>query len=202
MIIDLIFIAVMLLSLIIGAKRGLIGSLQGIITWVFTIILITVFLNPAIGFISSTQAAANIQERVFAWIAQNADVGNYLSTIVTLPEGILSSAPEAIAQAIAPQITMLIIKLAAMLALLILIRLIMRIIFSALKLAARLPLINGANRLLGGALSALSTLLLIYLVCGVLSILANPSIYMYINNTYIVRYLFDNNILLHLFMRI
>ena len=202
MIIDLIFLAFMLLSLIIGAKRGLIGSLQGIITWAATIILITAFLNPAIGFISSTQAAANIQERVFEWIAQNADVGNYLSTVVTLPEGILSDAPEAIAQAVAPGITMLIIKLAALLALLILIRLIMRIIFSVLKLASKLPVINGANRFLGAVLSAVSTLLLIYLVCAVLSILANPSIYMYINNTYIVRYLFDNNILLQLFMRI
>ena len=185
MILDIILAGVLLLSFIIGSKRGLIKSLQGILGWVITAFVVYAFLNPAVEYISKTGIAV--------W------VGDYISQNVTLPENITAMITM-VGGDFPALLTQTVIKIISLCLLIILSKLLIWIVFSILNLAAKLPLLNQTNKLLGGALSLVSTVLFMYLVCAVLSVTASPSIYEYINSSRIVRFLFENNILLGLFM--
>ena len=185
MILDIIVIGILLLSFIIGSKRGLIKSLQGIFGWVFTGIVVFVLLNPAVEYLSQTGIAV--------W------VNDYISQNITLPENIVMMI-NAGGGDFATLLTGAVIKIISLCLLIILSKLLIWIVFSVLDIAAKLPFLNQTNKLLGGVLSLVSTVLFMYLVCAVLSVTASPSIYEYINSTRIVKFLFENNVLLGLFM--
>ena len=80
------------------------------------------------------------------------------------------------------------------------IRLIIAILFAAINGASKLPVVNGLNSFLGAVFSALNILLGVYLALALISLFANPSVYEYMNGSYVVKYMFNNNILMSLFM--
>jgi hypothetical protein len=70
--------------------------------------------------------------------------------------------------------------------------------------AAKAPVINSVNRILGALLMTVNMLFVIFLVLALVSLFApaDSELFDMINNTYTVKYLYNYNILLQLFMKI
>ncbi|MBQ0001414.1 MAG: CvpA family protein [Clostridiales bacterium] len=76
----------------------------------------------------------------------------------------------------------------------------------ALDLMAKLPLIHGANKLLGGALGFASGLIVVWIVLLVITLLYNTSVGKYfldlISKDLVVSYLYDTDVLIRIFMSV
>ena len=80
------------------------------------------------------------------------------------------------------------------------IRIIMGAVYRILRAVSRLPVIKGANRLIGGLLGLINYMFVVYAVLAVISLIvvkdgAGQSI---IEQTYLAKYFYNNNILLNL----
>ena len=68
----------------------------------------------------------------------------------------------------------------------------------------KLPGLKTINRLLGAGLGVINALLLIYIICGAVSLFAPADklvlIEETVQNTYILKYFYENNLLLSLFV--
>lgn len=216
MILDIILLAVLIIAFITGCKQGLIKSVWRIAAWIVTIIAVYAALTPVISFLHGTALAENIygsiNEALSGWVPQSEGVN--LAELTSLPEWMVAGADTQINEAVssmneslenaaavaAQNITDVIIKIIAAAGLFIIIRLVLSILFRVLDGASKLPVIGGANRLLGGVFSLISVTVGVYLVLALISLFANPSVYGYINESTAVKYLFNNNILMKLFM--
>lgn len=218
MILDIIFAAVLIIAFIVGLRQGLIRSVWRIAAWIITIIAVYAALTPAMNFLRGTAMAdkiySSVQEAVVQKLPESEGVN--ISEITALPEWIVADADvqineavsqmnesiESAAASISQGITDVVIKIIAAVGLFIIIRLILSLLFKLLDGAAKLPVIGGVNSLLGGVFSVLSVMLGLYIALALVSLFANPSVYGYINQSTAVKYLFNNNILMKIFMGI
>lgn len=205
-ILDIIFIAIMAISMIVGYKQGFFKSIRGISAWVITAVVVYLALTPAANFISGTKIADKVYTSVYTSISAKTVSGDFLP----LPEWIAKDTPitdninngiERVAEAAAQAVTDKAVKIIAVIGLFIIIRLLLSVLFKMLDGILKLPVLNGINRLFGALFSAISLLFAIYIVFALIALFANPSIYEYINNTVIVKYLFNNNILMAFFLK-
>lgn len=222
MVLDVIFVVLMLLALIMGLKQGLVKSVWKIGAWALTGVVVYMAMTPAANFLHGTKMAGNIYDSIYESISSKTTISETgalskpLSETASLPEWIVSGIEEGganavsavndgienIAQNTARSITDILINVIAAVGLFIAVRLILAVIFAVVDGASKLPVVSGINSLLGGVFSMINMLLGIYLAAALVSLFADPALYEYINDTYIVKYLFNNNILMKLFMSI
>lgn len=216
MVLDIIFAALMIIAIIAGAKQGLIKSIWKIGAWVITGLAVYAALTPAANFLHGTQLSETIYNSVYSAAAPKiTDSGSRsLSEITSLPEWMVSGTDEQLqnaqdainaglvtaAETTARTVTDILIKIIAAVGLFILIRAALALLFVAINGASKFPVVNGMNSFLGAVFSALNVLLGVYLALALISLFANPAVYEYMNGSYVVKYLFNNNILMSLFM--
>lgn len=216
MVLDIIFIVLILLAFIAGRKQGLIKSIWKLAAWIITFVAVSATLTPTVNFLHSTALSERVYTSVYNVIAPKTEQveEKSLSELTSLPEWMLKGVDEQIqnindaiseqkiaaAENTARIVTDTVIKIIAAVGLFILIRLLLSILFHILDIASKLPVINGANNLLGGIFSALSMLIGVFIALALVSLFANPSVYEIFTGSKIVGYLFTNNILMRIFM--
>lgn len=212
MILDIILGLIILASAVYGYKRGFIKSIWGIAAWGITIAAVYAAMNPTIEFLNGTKTAVNINNSIYTAVADKltADNNLSLSQATGLPEwavkgvslnDVIDNGVEITAHTAADTITDTVIKIIASVGLFIIIRAVLGILFGIINAVFHLPLLNGANRLLGAALSVVGAMIIVYIAAAAAAMFANPSIYEHIEKTYIVKEIFDNNILMKLFIK-
>lgn len=212
MILDIILGLIILASAVYGYKRGFIKSIWGIAAWGITIAAVYAAMNPTIEFLNDTKTAVNINNSIYTAVADKltADNNLSLSQATGLPEwavkgvslnDVIDNGVEITAHTAADTITDTVIKIIASVGLFIIIRAVLGILFGIINAVFHLPLLNGANRLLGAALSVVGAMIIVYIAAAAAAMFANPSIYEHIEKTYIVKEIFDNNILMKLFIK-
>lgn len=229
-ILDAILVFILLFSFFMGAKRGLIKSVWKIGAWVVTILLVVTLKTPFTSMLAQTPAAAEIYNSITEKITpafsdslyygevsreQKEEIAKtlHLPKIVVSQvlhdydaQAVLSGTSTAVTRAtdnIARSLTMMIIGFIAAVILFILIKILLFIIYLVLNSLSKLPVIRTANHFLGSILGFINALLLIYIVCAIVSFAAadNSEIYRMITETYIVKYFYNYNFLLQLFMK-
>lgn len=216
-IIDIIAAVLIIAAFAAGAGKGLVKSVWRVAAWLITAVLTFMLVQPAADFLSGTKAAVKINEAVYNDVLQRlpssgTDDENTVSSKTAIPKFILggldiediksNAVPEAAAE-LSRNITQIAIKIIACIALFIILRLILAVLFKIFDAASKLPVINSANKLLGGLLGVINILFVIYIVCALVSLFAaNESVTDVINSSYIVKYFYNNNILLQLVLRI
>ncbi len=212
MILDIILGLIILASAVYGYRRGFIKSIWGIAAWGITIAAVYAAMNPAIALLNGTKTAVNINNSIYTAVADKltADNNLSLSQATGLPEwavkgvslnDVIDNGVEITAHTAADTITDTVIKIIASVGLFIIIRAVLGILFGIINAVFHLPLLNGANRLLGAALSVVGAMIIVYIAAAAAAMFANPSIYEHIEKTYIVKEIFDNNILMKLFIK-
>ena len=213
MVADIAVIVLIAVSFIRGMAKGFIKSVWRLAAWIISTVLTFSLLTPAYEFALTLpireQLDMQINQYVCDKLSQNSDAEPI--TITGLPEFLEKNMDlvqftelykenvENAAVEISHSITEIIIKIAVFILLLLAVRVLLWIIFHILDIASKLPLIKGANKLLGGATGVISTMFIIYLVCAFISFFTSgDGVREVINSSYIVKYFYNNNILLQL----
>ncbi len=210
---DICLVAIFIAAFIYWHNKGLVRSVWKIAALAATIILVMFLKDPVADYISQTKLADNINNSLSQVINVPPGGGVNIAETLNLPEviqdklqiGIDSSlsAADAINNAAANALTGAVINIGVCVALFILIRLVLMVLYIIVDSAVKLPILKGTNKFLGGLLGVINMLFIVLLALMLLAMYApsDSGLYEIINNSYLVRYLYNNNILLKLFIR-
>ena len=213
LVIDIISVILIVVSFVRGSMKGFIKSVWRLAAWVITAVLTFSLLTPAYEFALNLPASEKLNAQVHQYLDERLTNGNEQEAVMItgLPEflgesidlgQLTSEAAQNFDNAVsdfAKNITNIIIKIAVFILLFLIIRILLWLVFNVLNVASKLPVIKGANKLLGGIAGVLGTMFVIYLVCAFISFFAsNAGVIEVINSSYIVKYFYNNNILLQL----
>lgn len=222
MILDLIVVGVIVLAFFVSARKGLVKSVWRIAALIITIALVTALKTPMVNYLSQTKLYDKIHTSIsdrltlddYHSITENeekpADEGDekffvpefIVKDMIKSGEMEVISAMDNGATVLAQKLTDLAIQIIATVALFIIIRIFLMAAFMILDGMSKLPLINQANALLGGLLGVVNILAVIYIACALLSLFAKSEVVGLIEQSYIVKYFYNYNILLQLIMKI
>ena len=230
-ILDIVLVLLLSTSIVIGAHRGLLKSFWKVISLVLTIFLVFTFKTPFSSVLSQTSVSdkiySSISEKITPVFSDSLNNGEkislsqkkeiastlHLPTVVVAQvlsdydaQAVSIGSNRAINRAvdnIARSITMLIMGFISAVLLFILIKILLFILYHILNAMSKLPVIHGTNHFLGMMAGLLNSLFIIYIICAIISFIAtdNSSVYQMIEETYIVKYFYNYNILLQLFMK-
>ena len=230
-ILDAALVLAFLVSIILGARRGLLKTVWKMGAWVIVIICVIALKTPFTSMLAQTDAAADVYNSITEKItpvftnnlyegevtnAQKADIAKtlHLPQIVVSQvlkdydaQAVTTGTTSAVNRAvdnIARSLTMMIIGFVAAVVLFILVKLALFIIYEILNAFSKLPVINTANSMLGAVWGFISMMLVIYIICAIVSFAAadNDTVYRMITETYVVKYFYNYNIIIQLLIRL
>ena len=204
---DIILLAVLVISFVIGYKKGFVKSVWKIVALVVTIVLVLALKTPTVNFLAGSALANNISTK----IAENVNIPQ---ETLNLPEFIQSdmtnqidstnNAVNSINEKTVMWLTNLCLTVIACVALFIIIRLILMAVYMIINGITEAPIIKGVNKFMGGIFATINIIFIIFLLLALVSMFApaESNLYEMIDKTYAVKYLYNYNILLQLFMKI
>lgn len=210
---DIILVAILIAAFVYWRNKGLVKSVWKIAALIITIVLVLLLKNPATDFISHTKLAENLNNSISGMITIPPGGGVNITERLNLPEFMQTgidigaesgkNAAEAINNAAALTLTDTIIAIGVCISLFILIRLALTAAFLVVNTCTKLPVIRGANKLLGGILGMINVVFIIFLALALFTIFApsDNNLYNIIDKSHLVKYFYNNNILLRLFMQ-
>lgn len=214
MALDIVLIALLLIAFTVGYKKGFVKSVWKIAALVITIALVMMLKTPAVNYLSGTSLAETINTKVSETVSLPQGGGVNIAESLNLPKFMqsevndqISSDPNtqiSINDTVNSSLTSLFITIITCTGLFIIIRLILTAVFMIVSGITELPIIKGVNKLVGGLLAAVNTLFIIFLALALVSMFApaDSKLFEAINNTYLVKYFYNYNILLQLFMKL
>lgn len=214
MALDIVLIALLLIAFTVGYKKGFVKSVWKIAALVITIALVMMLKTPAVNYLSGTSLAETINTKVSETVSLPQGGGVNIAESLNLPKFMqsevndqISSDPNtqiSINDTVNSSLTSLFITIITCIGLFIIIRLILTAVFMIVSGITELPIIKGVNKLVGGLLAAVNILFIIFLALALVSMFApaDSKLFEAINNTYLVKYFYNYNILLQLFMKL
>lgn len=211
---DIILAAVLVVSFIVGYSKGFVKSVWKIVALVVTIVLVLALKTPTVNFLMGTSLVGSISTKISETvkipqgggvnIAENLNLPQFMqsdiNTQIANTDGVVSSVNDMVSTSL----TSLFITIIACVALFIIIRLILMAVFMIIDGVTKAPVIKGVNKLVGGLFAVINVVFVVFLLLALVSLFApaDSSLFDMINKTYIVKYLYNYNILLQLFMKI
>lgn len=209
---DLILLALIAIAFITGYKKGFVKSVWKIAALIVTVVLVLALKTPSINYISGTEFAAALNEKIGETVNIPQGGGVNIAEVLNLPEfmrgdvnnqissGIVSSVNDTVNSSL----TNIFLTIIVSVALFIIIRILLTAVFMVINGVSKAPVINGVNRMAGGLLAAVNIVFAVFIALALVSLFApaDSSLFEMIENTYAVKYLYNYNILLQLFMKI
>lgn len=224
MILDIIAAAIILISFTISMRKGLVKSVWKMTALIATIVLVIALKTPTVNYLAGTPIADNLYNSVSESLhieIENPDKGeeNEEEETHAIPDYIMKEMMKSVnsdelynnlngtvnksTNELARRLTMLMLKIIAVIGLFIIIRLLLWFAFVILNSIAKLPLISQTNGILGGVLGIINALAIICILLAIVSVVPEEhEIHSMIEQSYLVKYLYNYNILLQLIMKI
>lgn len=227
-ILDIILVAIIVFCVTLSAKKGFIRSSKSILALILTLILMTTMQGAALGFLQSTKIGDAVKTTVSknitktyekeqlpedanttdtqtaVMICQSLALPSFLEKSVESTLTGMSEIKNNVLEVITDYISLLILRILALLLLYILVRVFVFIALKILESLFTLPGLRTLNRGLGMAIGVLNALLIIYIVCGAVALFTPmdslAGVKEAIDATYLVKYFYNNNFLLSLFV--
>lgn len=225
---DIILIVIVTFFIIKATKKGFIGASKTIVSLLLTAILFASFQPTVLDFLQKSTLGDNIKTMVSKNITktyekeqlpEDADTTDTEQSLMicealSLPAFLSASIEENLKQmsqiknnvmeVITDSITLLILRLLSLLLLFVAVKIFVLIALKILESLFELPGLKTINRSLGALLGVFNALLAVYIICGLITLLIPTdklsTIKTVIDSTYIVKYFYDNNLLLSLFV--
>lgn len=215
---DLIVIGIILLSTFLGYKKGLIGVAFKIVSFVIAIVITLILYVPVSNLvINNTQWDETIQYAIveklsISNIEENKEIKkeetNMPAVIVDYINGAIKdtvvSTQNNIVEAVSRDLAINIIKIGVMIVLFILAKIALIFAKALVEGIAKLPILKQFNEIGGIAYGILRGILVIYVILVIVSLLIpvlnNDGILRTINETMLCKMLYNNNIILKLFL--
>lgn len=216
MIIDLIIIAIILVCIFFGYKRGLIGVAFKFLSLILAIILAFMLHGPVSNFIINN---TSIDEKIENTISKNIDLSNYenktpeeisqtegnipqvfLNQFKKSMQNTIDNTKENVEAALVKQLSNSIINITVLIILFIVIKLILLVINLIGDIISKLPVINKFDKLGGIIYGILEGFLIVYGILALCLIIApfiqGNNLLEILNNSNLGSMLYNNNILL------
>lgn len=214
---DLIIIAIILLSTFLGYKKGLIGVAFKIVSFIIAIIITLILYKPVSNIIiEKTSWDDAIETKIYNTIAgTNVEEGQKISKEETdLPgvvvnyindgiETTLKETKQNVAEVVSKNLTQSVIQIITMIALFIITRIVLIFAKVILEAVAELPLIKQFNETGGIIYGILRGLIMIFALLAVASFILpminQTAILSSIEQSFITKFLYNHNVILMLF---
>ena len=227
-ILDIALIAIMLFLIILSAKKGFIRSSKSILALILTAVLLTSMHGAVFGFLQSSKIGDAIHKTVGKNITKTyekeqlpentnttdtatalmicASLGlpKFMQNSISATISEMSEIKNNVMEVITDSIVSIILRVLAMILLFLLVRVFVFIILKILESLFTLPGLKTLNRTLGMLIGIVNALLAVYIICGAITLFAPmdslTDIKTAIDSTYILKYFYNNNLLLSLFV--
>lgn len=227
-VLDAILILMVFFCIIYSAKKGFIKASKNIITLILTVtllasmqgIMLTALQNSPLGDNIKKMVSENLtktyQKEQLPENTDTTDTQQSLEICETLPlpdflkesieESIIemSEVKNNVMEVITDSITMLIMRIIAMLMLFVLVKLFVFLVIRILDSLFGLPGLRAVNRSLGAVIGIANAMLAVYIICGLVSLFTPmqnlAAVDSAVESTWILKYFYNNNLLLSLFM--
>ena len=209
-IVDLIIIAVVLLFIFLGYKKGLTGSLIKLLSFIIAIVVAFVLYKPvANAVIENTVIDDNIRTTLRATLGvedktENTEE-NVPSTIMDNINQEIENATDEVKANVIDQTTITIVNIGSGIVIFLAVRVILVIISLFAKILTDLPVIKQVDKLGGLAYGAIEGIVIVYAVLAVISltsvIWANNAVVTAIAKSSLGEMLYNNNIILNLLFK-
>ncbi len=216
-VVDLIIIAIIVLSTIIGYKRGLIKTAIKICSFIIAIIVTLILYKPVSNFvITNTQIDENLQSTI-----ENNIKGEEINTQVELNEENSENTPENIrkylnnsindmtdgvkenvALMVSRNLAILVINAGCAILIFLIVRVGLLLVSFLTEIIEKIPIIKQFNKLGGFLYGIIKGFLIVYAVLGIISLISpfitNAEFMQFITNSTIGAIMYNNNILLNI----
>lgn len=209
-IVDLIIIAVVLLFIFLGYKKGLTGSLIKLLSFIIAIVVAFVLYKPvANAVIENTVIDDNIRTTLRATLGvedktENTEE-NVPSTIMDNINKEIENATDEVKANVIDQTTITIVNIGSGIVIFLAVRVILVLISLFAKILTDLPVIKQVDKLGGLAYGAIEGIVIVYAVLAVISltsvIWANNAVVTAISKSSLGEMLYNNNIILNLLFK-
>ena len=205
---DIILIAILVLNVIIGYKKGLINVIFNICAFLFAIVITIILYKPVSNIIIEN---TNIKENIKTTIMNNNkneatkedskdtnDIQKYIENTV---QGVADDAKEKATETVAETIAIKVVEIITCIILFILTRIILILLKFVTETIANLPLIKQFNEIGGLVYGVIKGLIIIYILLTILflviSINGNGTIANSIEESNITKFFYNNNIIIN-----
>lgn len=200
---DIVVSVIIIAAYVIGSRRGLVKTVWNAVSWIAAVAAVFLLIQPAVEVVQKTPIADNLNAKIYTMMQEKPEESiqreSAMPKFMTENTDIIDSISEKTAE----DITALALKIAVGLSLFIIMKLVMLILFAVINAISRLPFVNSTNKLLGGLLGVINIMFVIYALCAAITLMTdNEEILGIINSSYVIKYFYDNNILMQLMLRI
>lgn len=217
-IIDLIVISLLILSIFLGYKKGLIGVAFKILSFLIAIVITLILYRPVSNFImNNTEFAKNIENTIVQKLSsaeikdgeikeENTDLPNVVVNYINKEiSNAVDNTKDAVVKTVAKELSRSAINLIVIISIFIITRLILLFAKVILEAVAELPIIKQFNEVGGIIYGILRGIILIYVILAIISLILpmidKDTILGIINNTILTKILYNNNIILMFFFK-
>lgn len=200
---DIVVSVIIVAAYVIGSRRGLVKTVWNAVSWIAAVAAVFLLIQPAVEVVQKTPVADNLNAKIYTMMQEKPEESiqreSAMPKFMTENTDIIDSISEKTAE----DITALVLKIAVGLSLFIIIKLVLLILFAVINAISKLPFVNSTNKLLGGLLGVVNIMFVIYALCAAITLMTdNEEILGIINSSYVIKYFYDNNILMQLMLRI
>lgn len=225
---DIILLGVIIFFVAIAAKKGFLASSKGIVSLILTAILLTSMQPTVLTYLQSSAFGENIRETVAKnvmksyekeQLPEDADTTDTETAVMIcnslgLPEFMASGIRDGIKdmseiknnvmEVISDAISLAILKVLSVIILFILVRILVFLALKILETLFTLPGLKTINKTLGACIGIINAILAVYIICGAVTLFTPtdkmPAVSDTVSHTFIVKYFYENNILMSLFI--
>ena len=205
-IIDILLVAIIWITAIKGYKKGLVKTIYALVAFIVAAVITTLFYKQVAEYMMSLpfvqEMIVKLNQNIAETIISNTNINMFMP--VWMGETVMGAVQTAGITA-AGKLVEIIIMIATVLVTFFLSKLLLGLVAGVLDAVMKLPILDTVNKT-GGLLAGLIKGVLIALVCfGVISMFVTAEKYQYIHNlvneTYIAKYFYNNNILMRMIMK-
>ncbi len=200
---DIVVSVIIIAAYVIGSRRGLVKTVWNAVSWIAAVAAVFLLIQPAVEVVQKMPIADNLNAKIYTMMQEKPEESiqreSAMPKFMTENTDIIDSISEKTAE----DITALTLKIAVGLSLFIIMKIVLLILFAVINAISKLPFVNSTNKLLGGLLGVVNIMFVIYALCAAITLMTdNEEILGIINSSYVIKYFYDNNILMQLMLRI
>ncbi len=176
---DIVAILIILLMVLWGAKKGLVRSVFGLGSLMLSLILALTLYPAVTNFLEESVVGDYVRLNVYKVFdaqdveptepAEAGEVLNLPTSLQSILSDTVNEATATVKESVAETVAGLALKLLGILIVFVLTKLILWILVSILSGIAKLPVLRGVNKLLGGVLGGVYGVLLLYVLLALLT---------------------------------
>lgn len=225
-VLDIILVAVMVFFIVMSARKGFISASKNIITLILTVTLLASMQGVVLEALQNSPLGDNVKKMVSQNVTKTYEAENLpeetdttdteksimICEAMSLPAFLTNSIEATIhemseiknnvMEVITDSLTLLIMRIIALILLFILVRIFVFLAVKILESLFGLPGLKTINKTLGAVIGIVNALLVIYIICGAVSLFTPTDklavISETLNQTVLLGYLYNHNLLLGL----